>query len=135
MSAPENVPMTDLMIRAEAKLERRAAALSIFQPKVLGETSAGFKPEIDQIAIQFFQKFEKVRYEIMSADHLKSIELARGCCSVEEFFRYLWPTIGGNLDTYDAAQEIINEIIMARAARKAVRWVEQSGILQEVLYA
>ena len=37
------------------------------------------------------------------------------------------------MNTYYAAQEIINEVIAARTARKAVRWVETSGILEEAV--
>ena len=144
---PGNLALVDLMIRAEARLERRAAALAMVQPKILAETSAGWAPEVDQAAIRFFQKFEKARAEILKADNDRSIELARSCCGPG--FWLIMETIdqqsaetydmsilagGYKINSYDAAQSIISEITAARAARKAIRWVEQSGILAEGLY-
>jgi len=143
---PGNIALVDLWIRAEARLERRAAALAVHWPKILAETSAGWAPEVDQAAIRFFRRFEKVRAKILTASHDQAQELARECCGPEfwlisatveglspETFDPNILSCGYAINTYNAAQEIINEITAARAARKAIRWAEQSGILQEAV--
>ena len=49
-----NYPLVDIMVRAEAQLERQAAALAMVQPKVIAETSANWRPEVNQAAIMFY---------------------------------------------------------------------------------
>ena len=132
MNAAADVPLTDLMIRAESGLERKLCGLAIFQPKTIAELTADFTPEIDQAAIAFFMKFKKRRAEIMQATHDQALDIVMPCCGPDDFFNRFWPMVSANeINTYTGAQEILTEIIAARTARKAIRWVEQSGLLEK----
>jgi hypothetical protein len=120
--------MVDKIIRAEANLERRAMALAITWPKTMAQKIENWTPQVDLISINYFKRFREKIKAINAADHGTSISIALECCTVGEWlecFRYI-----DNINTYEAIDSIIEEILTARTARKALRWVEQSRILE-----
>lgn len=125
--------LDDIIAQAEAMLERRAAGLAICQPKALAQQN--ITPEVDLPAISFFRKFNQRRKEILESDELMAIKIAISC-SGDDFWN-LYRTTNDPRQEFIAFQEakkISKELAAVRTSRKAIQWVESSGILQEVTY-
>ncbi len=119
----------EIMLRAEAALERRLCGLAICQPKVIATLT--IRPEIDLAAKEFFDTFDRRKVDIMTADTEAAIKIAVECCSSYRDFYRFWTAV----DEINAHREAPNfgaELIAARTARKAIAWVESSGILEGV---
>lgn len=123
--------LVEIMLAAEAALERRLCGLAICQPKIIAVST--IRPEIDQGAIAYFKKFDAQINDIQSADELGAITLAVGCCSSYRDFWRFYAAIDG-LNTCQVAPNFGAELIAARTARKTIRWVEESGLLKEGMY-
>lgn len=121
--------MTEIILRAEAALERRLCGIAIIHPKVIAALS--IRPEIDLAAIEFYKEFDKRRAAILAAeDDDAAILIALKGCNRRDYFHFM-----AAVDAVNALEEsraIEQEINATRTARKAIRWVEESRILQEV---
>jgi hypothetical protein len=120
----------EIMLRAEAALERRLCGLAICQPKVIA--SLKIRPEVDLGAKEFFAKFDQRREEILASDDLRAIQIAVECCPTTRDFDRFWRAIE-DVNTVDLAPNFGSELVAARTARKAIHWVESSDLLAEVL--
>lgn len=123
--------LAEIMLLAEHKLERRLCGLAICQPKVIALSK--IRPEVEIGAIAFFKEFEKRIPDILAADELTAIKIALLCCkNYRDFWNFF--TAIDNLNTFEVAPNYGAELIAARTARKAIHWVETSGILEEAKY-
>lgn len=114
--------LVEIMLSAEAALERRLCGLAICRPKTMAESAV--RPEIDLGAKAFYDKFEKAIPEILAATEDDAITLAVYCCaSYRDFFRF-YAAIQ-DIDTFHTAPNFGAELIAARTARKALRYLEE----------
>lgn len=118
------------MLRAEAALDRELSGLALCQPRVIAKSA--IRPEVDIGAIAFFKKFDARKSEILAADELEAIKIAYRCIEQPDFFRF-WRAIN-EVNAFETAPKFGEELIAIRAARKAIRWIETSGLLKEAEY-
>lgn len=128
--------LDDILTQAEGRLERRLAAVAMFQPKVIAQLD--YLPEIDLSAKSFFQKFNSRRADILNASELQAIQLAYACCGYDGDWYHadFWKFFGalGDTNTFQYAQEIGRDLAALKTVRKSVRWIETSGLLEGAAY-
>ncbi len=125
-------PLVELIIRAEAALEKRLLALAVIYPKTIIETSNGFEPEIDLTVCRFWRKFKDQKEEILGADTETAQAIALGCTERGEWLIYTDSYLKDN--AFLALGTIIPDLTAIRTVRKAIRWVEERGLLTEAVY-
>lgn len=124
--------MVEIILRAERALERRLCGMAIIHPKIIASLS--IRPEIDLAAIEFYKRFEKRIPDILAAeDDDAAIRIAVTCCKARDFFHF-WAAVR-SVNAFEESQSIEKELNAIRTARKAIRWVEESRILEEVANA
>lgn len=122
--------LIDQYLLVEGKMERRLAGLAIFQPKAAAQST--IRPQIDQSAITFFKKFDERREEILKADTGEAIRIAFSCCEHYDFYRFFSMIM--DINTVEEAPKFGRELVALRTARKAIRWVEESGLLERWIH-
>ncbi len=126
------VMLVDIMIRAESRLERKLAGLALYWPKTILKATHDYNPEVDLAAIDFFKEFKKNEKLIMASTHDKAVDIAFLCWDPVQCIR-LFLSLGLECNTALDCQKIVSEITAARTARKAIRWVEESGLIEGVM--
>lgn len=122
--------LVEIMLLGEKGLERRLCGLAILQPKVIAALT--IRPEVDREAREFFTRFDQKKDEILAANEADAIRIAYGCCNPVDFFRF-WAAVE-DVNAYELAPNFGKELIAMRSLRKAVRWIETSGILKAVIH-
>lgn len=122
--------LVDIFLAAEGAFERELAALAIFQPQTIANLD--IRPEINQAAIAFFKKFDKRKDEILAADDLTAIKIACECCEKDDWYRFYAEIYGVN--TFIESQKFGPDLIALRTVRKALMWIQESGVLQRGIY-
>lgn len=121
--------MVEIILRAEAAMERRLCGMAIIHPKII--VSLSIRPEVDLAAIEFYKEFGKRIPEILAAaDDDAAILIALKCCKRRDFFHF-WAAVS-TINAFEESQNFERELNAIRTARKAIRWVEESRILEEV---
>ena len=118
--------LVEIMLRAEAALDRQLAGIALIRPQDALKLS--IRPEVDLAAKGFFLRLDRRKDEIFKADELASIHIAMGSVKQRDAWRILAAV--DDVDTYAALSTIASELNAIRTARKAVRWVETSGLLE-----
>jgi len=122
--------LVDIFLAAEGALERELCGLAIFQPQVIAKSE--IRPEVNLAAIEFFKKFDARKDEILAADDLEAIKISCGCCDKDDWYRFYAEIYGVN--TFVDAQIFGPDLIALRTVRKALTWVQESGVLQRGKY-
>lgn len=121
--------MVDVILRTEAAMERRLCGMALIHPKIIASLS--IRPEIDLAAIEFYKRFEKRIPDILAVeDDDAAIRIAMTCCKTRDFFHF-WAAVS-SINAFEESQTFEKELNAIRTARKAIRWVEESRILEEV---
>ncbi|TDA63897.1 MAG: hypothetical protein D9V45_12890 [Chloroflexi bacterium] len=116
--------LVDIFLAAEGALERELCGIAILRPQEFAKSD--IRPEVNLAAIAFFKKFDELKDDILAADELAAITLAHACAG-DDFWKF-WSELYG-VNSAEESQTIGSNIIALRTVRKAVSWVEESGVL------
>ncbi|NMB68578.1 MAG: hypothetical protein GYA20_07430 [Chloroflexi bacterium] len=152
--------LDEAFIASERLLERRLAGIALSCPKAVAQMET--RPQIDQDAVSFFERFDGCRDQILAASEDTALLIANQCATYRLYVRFrdalipmpkadramvvhVWrgteteaelEAVRGDLEginPFIACQTIEMELIASRAARKAINWLQASGIVREVL--
>lgn len=122
--------MVDQYVRAEGLLDRKLMVLAVSHPLTVLAAADGFNgPQVDLKAKDFWQRFISRREEIKQSTD--PVSTALQCADPRDVIKFN-DLIDPLENCYTSAQNIISEINAARLARKATRWLEESGLLERV---
>ena len=130
----EYIPLIDIMVSAEARLECKLAMCLVIHPKEVIKKSNGFYPEVDQIVCKYWNAIMKKRYEIMSVSYNNAVEISLGLVYPrhEQTF-WKWRDALADENSIKTIEKTIKNLRGLRAIRKSIDYIQINKILEDTL--